>query len=143
MIAEKEEHIAELRNQLNTQFDIKTNKRESDNKQIMSSGIYATLVRKSKGKTLTNEELRCSRQLIHELLPDFYNTLTDKRYKLSTRDFYVCILLRIGFKSKEISSMLDISQPRVSQICTKILENVFGLHEGSTKELIALLQQEY
>jgi tetratricopeptide (TPR) repeat protein len=143
MIAEKEERIAELRNQLNTQFDIKTNKRESVNKQIMSSGIYATLVRKSKGKTLTNEELRCSRQLIHELLPDFYNTLTDKRYKLSTRDFYVCILLRIGFKSKEISNMLDISQPRVSQICTKILENVFGLHEGSTKELIALLQQEY
>ena len=68
-------------------------------------------------------------------MPDFTGLLLEQQYKLKENDFNVCMLLRLGVKSKEISMLLKISQARVSQICTKVLGTVFGESEGGAKEL--------
>ena len=62
-----------------------------------------------------------------------------KEYKLNERDFDVCILFRLGFRSKEVSNMLDVTQGRISQISSKILQELFHGNSGGASELIEKL----
>ena len=112
-------------------------------KSIKESDIYQLLLGKQYGQALSIGELRECRKLVIENLPEFNSLLLSKQYKLNAKDFNVCILFRLGFKSKEISNMLDITQGRVSQICTKVLKEIFGEDTGGASELIAKLHKLY
>ena len=92
---------------------------------------------------LTFTELRECRKLVLENLPEFNSLLLTKEYKINDKDFSVCILLRFGFKSKEVSNLLGLSQVRVSQICSKILREVFKKDEGGAAALIEMLHEYY
>jgi len=110
-------------------------------KNLQESDIYHVLQSKRYGQGLSVDELRACRKLIIENLPELNNLLLLKQYKLNSKDFNVCILFRLGFKSKEIGNMLKISPGRVSQICAKILHNVFGKDDGGAAELIEILHE--
>ena len=112
-------------------------------KSIKESDIYQLLLGKQYVHALSVDELRECRKLVIENLPEFNSLLLSKQYKLNAKDFNVCILFRLGFKSKEISNMLDITQGRVSQICTKVLKEIFGEDTGGASELIAMLHKLY
>ena len=112
-------------------------------KSIKESDIYRLLLEKQYVHALSVDELRECRKLVIENLPEFNSLLLSKQYKLNAKDFNVCILFRLGFKSKEISNMLDITQGRVSQICTKVLKEIFGKDTGGASELIAMLHKLY
>ena len=112
-------------------------------KSIKESDIYQLLLGKQYVHALSVDELRECRKLVIENLPEFNSLLLSKQYKLNAKDFNVCILFRLGFKSKEISNMLDITQGRVSQICTKVLKEIFGEDTGGASELIAKLHKLY
>ena len=141
MLAEKEKLLEEQTTQLQEQRK-KALKASSDiDTQIRESDIYQTLLLKQHGKQLTIQELRDCQRLVLECLPEFNNMLLSKEYKINVKDFQVCMLLRLGFKSKEISNLLNISQGRVSQICTKVLHEVFGKAEGGAAELIEILHK--
>ena len=141
MLAEKEKLLEEQATQLQEQRK-KALKASSDiDAQIRESDIYQTLLLKQHGKQLTIQELRDCQRLVLECLPEFNNMLLSKEYKINVKDFQVCMLLRLGFKSKEISNLLNISQGRVSQICTKVLHEVFGKAEGGAAELIEILHK--
>ena len=90
-------------------------------------------------RKLTKDELRECRKLVLENLPRLNNFLLSKEYKLSDKDFNVCILFRLGFKSKEVSNMLDVTQGRISQISSKILQELFHENTGGASELIEKL----
>ena len=112
--------------------------------QIHQSAVYQDLkLREKTCKALTKEQLRKIRLLVIEKLPDFNGKLLEKQYRLNDTDFNVCLLLRLGIKSKEISVLLKISQPRVSQICTKVLATVFNKPNGGVNDLIELLCNYY
>ena len=108
---------------------------------IKDSEIYQILLKKQFVQKLTIQELRECRKLVLENLPEFNSLLISKQYKLNEKDFDVCVLLRLGFKSKEVSNMLDISQGRVSQICTKLLRDIFKKEKGGATELIEILHE--
>ena len=112
-------------------------------KHIKESAIYQTLQKKQFGQKMTVQELRDCRKLVLEFLPEFNNLLTSKQYKISVKDFNVCILFRLGFKSKEVSNMLDVTQGRVSQISSKLLRDVFKKEKGGVAELIDILHELY
>ena len=76
-------------------------------KQLQDTDIYKKLeASRQNGTKLTIEELRESRKLVLENLPDFSSMLMSKEYKMSQKDFDLCVLFRLGFKSKEVSNML-------------------------------------
>ena len=135
LVQQKEEMLAFRNKQLMDYYAIDNN--------IKNSAIYKTLMEKQYGKALSDSELRECRKMVIENLPVFNSMLISKQYKLNAKDFNVCILFRLGFKSKEISNMLDITQGRVSQICTKILREIFGKDSGGAAELIELLHKIY
>lgn len=143
LLAKKEELLARQREELQNHRSKQLLENYDIDRNIKRSIIYKTLLEKQHGKVLSDDELRECRKIVIENLPVFNSLLLSKQYKLNTRDFNVCILLRLGFKSKEISNMLDISQGRVSQICTKVLHEIFGKESGGAAELIALVHELY
>ena len=110
---------------------------------IKESNIYQILLEKQYDSKLTFTELRECRKLVLENLPEFNSLMLTKEYKISVKDFNVCMLLRFGFKSKEVSNLLGLSQVRVSQICSKVLREVFKKDEGGATSLIEILHEYY
>ena len=111
-------------------------------KRILESDICNKIL-KNTCKKLTVEELRECRKFVLENLPEFNNLLLSKQYKINNNDFNVCVLFRLGIKSKEVSNMLGLSQGRISQICTKLLLSIFKIDKGGATELIEKLNELY
>ena len=143
LIAKKEELLEEQNAKLQEQRKKSLQDHAASDKHIKTSDIYQVLLKKQFGQKLTVQELRDCRKLVLEALPEFNNLLLSKQYKISVRDFDVCMLFRLGFRSKEISNMLDITQGRVSQICSKLLRDVFKKDHGGMSELIEILHDLY
>ena len=72
-------------------------------KRIIESDICNKIL-KNTCKKLTVEELRECRKFVLENLPEFNNLLLSKQYKINNNDFNVCVLFRLGIKSKEVSN---------------------------------------
>lgn len=143
LIAKKESLLKEQSLKLQEQQKKSLQDHAAKDKHIKESDIYQILQKKQFGQKLTVQELRDCRKLVLEALPEFNNLLTSKQYKISVKDFNVCILFRLGFKSKEVSNMLAITQGRVSQICSKLLHDVFKKDKGGVAELIEILHELY
>ena len=111
-------------------------------KRILESDICNKIL-KNTCKKLTVEELRECRKFVLENLPEFNNLLLSKQYKINNNDFNVCVLFRLGIKSKEVSNLLGLSQGRISQICTKLLLGIFKKDKGGATELIEKLNELY
>ena len=143
LIAKKESLLEEQSLKLQEQQKKSLQDHAAKDKHIKESDIFQTLQKKQFGQKLTVQELRDCRKLVLEFLPEFNNLLTSKHYKISVKDFDVCILFRLGFKSKEVSNMLDVTQGRVSQICSKLLRDVFKKDKGGVAELTDILHELY
>lgn len=143
LIAIKEKLLEEQNEKLQEQRKKSLQDHAATDKHIKESDIYQCLQKKQFGQKLTVQELRDCRKLVLEALPEFNNQLLSKQYKISVKDFNVCMLFRLGFRSKEISNMLDITQGRVSQICSKLLRDVFKKDQGGAVELIEILCELY
>ena len=143
LIAKKEELLEAQSIKLQEQQKKSLQDHAAKDKHIKESAIYQCLQKKQYGQKLTVQELRDCRKLVLEALPEFNNLLISKQYKISVKDFNVCMLFRLGFRSKEVSNMLDITQGRVSQICSKLLHDVFKKDRGGVAELTDILHELY
>ena len=140
-ISEKQTTIETLKNKLNEYQEKRSSDYEQQESTIKESEVYSKLLEKQNKSKLNQKELKECRRLVLENLPEFENLLLSGQYHLRELDFNVCMLLRFGFKSKEISILLGISQPRVSQICVKVLRVVFEKESGGATDLTHLLYQ--
>ena len=143
LIAVKEKQIEEQRMRFEELRKDSLKDHAAIDSHIKESNIYQILLEKQYDSKLTITELRECRKLVLENLPEFNSLLLTKEYKISVKDFNVCILLRFGFKSKEVSNLLGLSQVRVSQICSKVLREVFKKDEGGATALIEILHDYY
>ena len=136
IIEEKENEIASLKKEILTGNQKMLKDRAEVDERIIQTDIYRLLLRKSKkGVLLDNDELRACRMLIIENLPELNNLLSSKKSSLNKKEFDLCILFRLGFHSKEISNMLNVSSARVSQMCASVLQKIFNKKEGGAKIL--------
>ena len=143
LIAVKEKQIEEQRMRFEELRKDSLKDHATIDSHIKESSIYQILLEKQYDSKLTITELRECRKLVLENLPEFNSLLLTKEHKISVKDFNVCILLRLGFKSKEVSNLLGLSQVRVSQICSKVLREVFKKEEGGATALIEILHEYY
>ena len=141
LIAEKERQFKEQIAEIQEQRRKVLQDHSAIEKYVTSSDIYQQLQKKQYSNKLTMEELRECRKLMIENYPELNTLLLSKQYKLNEKDFDVCILFRLGFKSKEVSNMLDVTQGRISQICTKVLKIVFEKDKGGAAELLENLHE--
>lgn len=143
-VEEKEQEIEHLKSQLSQDQQKTLQSHAEKEEQIKHSKIFQSLLKKSKrGLPLCNDELRTCRIMVIDCLPELNNLLLSKQNYLNNKEFDLCVLFRLGFQSKEISNMLNVSPARISQMSTSVLNKLFRLNEGGAKELIAKLSELY
>jgi len=143
LIAEKEHLLDQLQAKVKVYQKNNWHEHSTIEHKIKESNEYKNVVNRKRERELTAEELRGCRRLIIDNLPQFSNFLIARQHLLNKTDLNVCVLFRLGFKSKEISNMLGISQARVSQISTKMMKILFDESQGGASELASLLQEMY
>jgi len=143
LIIEKENTIAR---QLTTQKEIledNTHIRRVANRSLRMTDIYCLFETMSiKGKLPTNADWEKLEETIFTLYPGFMQFLMKYRHLLNDKEFKTCLLIRINFKPKAVSSMLDVSPSYISIMRIEMLKKLFN-EQGKAKEFDALIQDIY
>ena len=110
-------------------------------KNLKSSPNYINIERKVlRGEVMTDEDWQKIRILVIEYLPGFNDFLLSNTYQLNETKYNICILLRLHFKSVDISKILGIRPASVSEACSSIMKKIFH-EDGSAKELTLKLNE--
>ena len=139
-IAEKEDRIQQLEKKLGRYGKLVyfgTAKTESD--LTASSGYKTIRDVAARGERLDDSEWIIVRDVIEEYLPGFHDFITSS-YSIGTTEYKICLLLRLHLNSGEAARMLGVSAPYISNVCSEVLEKLFG-KLGSSKELAKELQK--
>ena len=93
-----------------------------------------------KGQKPAEEEWQQIEAQVLELYPQFRVFVTDHSCLLNDKEYKTCILVRAGFKPKNISNMLHVSPSYVSNIRTEMLQKLFG-KTGTPKAFDELIRE--
>ncbi|MBR0317795.1 MAG: hypothetical protein IJQ86_00745, partial [Spirochaetia bacterium] len=141
LIAQKEKQMEQLKKKMQKYSKLIYFDKADVERHLKASTTYQELEKKAvRGETPTEEDWRNIRMLVIEYLPGFNDFLTSHAHRLTENKYNICILLRLHFKSVDISKILGIKPPSVSDACSTIMRNVFQ-KEGSAKELTATLSE--
>lgn len=141
LIAQKEKQMEHLKKKMQKYSKLIYFDKADVERHLKASTTYQELEKKAvRGETPTEEDWRDIRMLVIEYLPGFNDFLTSHAHRLTENKYNICILLRLHFKSVDISKILGIKPPSVSDACSTIMRNVFQ-KEGSAKELTATLSE--
>lgn len=86
-----------------------------------------------KGNEPTTEEWKEIENQVFSLYPSFSQLMVDFGSLLNDKEHKTCVLIRIGFKPKIISNMLNVGPSYISNIRADMLKKIFG-QEGSPKD---------
>ena len=101
-----------------------------------NSPTYNELQKKAVvGKKLTDEDLSQLYRMVREILPGFYQFITNKRYSLNESEFNTCVLFRLHVKALGASLLLDKSPAAITKISKSAMMKLFK-SEGKSRELI-------
>lgn len=88
---------------------------------------------------VTNDDWKAVEQIFDQCLPHFYSIFHNAHYTISREDYYLCMLIRMGFKPKEISNLTGYSSQTVTYIRSRLMQRVFNI-EGGAKEFDEMLK---
>ena len=77
--------------------------------------------------------------LIKETLPNFYNYIISERYKITRREYKICLLFRLHVRTKEVSGLLGIAQTQISRSSRDAFLKLFTI-SGTGKDLMKHLE---
>ena len=126
IIAEKEKAIDEQRNLLRA--------------LPANSLIYKRLT--IQGVEPTIDEWKQIEEMTFELFPQFQSFLNRNEHLLNDKERKTCILIRAGFKPKNISNMLGVGPSYISNIRSEMLQKLFG-KDDSPKTFDRLIKEMY
>jgi len=101
-----------------------------------NSPTYNELQKKAVvGKKLTDEDFSQLYRMVREILPGFYQFITNKSYSLNEAEFNTCVLFRLHVKALGASLLLDKSPAAITKISKSAMMKLF-ISEGKSRELI-------
>lgn len=110
--------------------------------RLFSSNIVKVLHNKaSRAKELpTEEEWEQFSILINNTIPSFYTKMNGGHAELSTKEYYICMLVRANFSPFEICNLLEVSSSNLSMMRVRLMKKVFGI-SGKAKEFDKKVRQ--
>ena len=134
LITENEKRIKQLEKKLGKYGKLIFLGAERMENDLKKSPNYQSLqVFAYKGQKLSESHWDIVNNLINEYYPGFYDFIVSNM-AIDSREYKICLLLRLHFKASEIANMLAVTPPYISKTCTEILESLYG-KQGSSKEL--------
>jgi hypothetical protein len=73
------------------------------------------------------------REMMNREIPRFFSILNSGTKPLKTHEYNLCILIRLGFKSKDYYSIMDIKPNYSAGIRKSLLKRIFG-EEGTAED---------
>ena len=80
----------------------------------------------------TKDDWHELRMMVNAEIPQFYSTL-NSRHTLRPDEYDLCLLVRLGLKTLEMSNLMGCSQQNISAMRRRMMLKVTG-HKGSPKE---------
>ena len=109
--------------------------------KLEEENAYQNLKKKAaKAKTVSDEEWQEIIAMVIKIQPNYYRFISSNKYKLNDKEFKTCLLIRLLFIPKEISSLLGLSQPSITKIRNNLMKKLFG-QDGNSKELDKKLKE--
>lgn len=139
LIEEKENEVNRLHLSMKQFVHNKNQSAEQVEQRLQNSDIYKSLCRKADiGKPFSEAEWHELNRLVMEVIPEFYQFISNKRYALNVNEFRTCILFRIHIKAGGISNVLDVTPSYVTKMSKQLLVKLFE-SDGTSKDLIEKL----
>ncbi|MBP3512592.1 MAG: hypothetical protein J6K19_11195 [Prevotella sp.] len=113
---------------------IKKQERASKLKIILQdTPIYQTLQKRIKtGKTVSTDEWNILDNTVNGMIENFHERIYEY-YDISIRDYRICLLIRLGFSTSEMSNLLNYSHSAISKARQRLQEKFFN-DDGSGKD---------
>ena len=136
LVKEKNEKIELLEDKI-TQYASLSKHFEPDTleERLHSSSIYALFHSKLSNPTLPPSEQHWQElyDMINRELPRFFSILNSGKKPLSQDEYRLCILIRLGFRSKDCFVLMNIKPNRIANLRKSLLGKVFN-QEGSSDD---------
>lgn len=143
LISEKEQIIREQETIMKSLLRHDSNSQSLADRKLIDTDIYKRFEQLStKGQQPTQEEWEQIEQQVFICYPGFKDLLYKHESAINDKEYKTCLLIRIGIKPTNISSMLGVASSYITELRTKMLQKLFGM-SGSSKSFDKLLKTIY
>ena len=143
LISEKEQIIREQETIVKALLQRNTDSQSIADGQLKTTVIYGKFEQLAVvGQKPTNTEWEQMKEQIFKCYPGFKDFISKHEHRLNEKEFKTCLLIRIGFKPKMVSHMLEVDPSYISNIRSEMLQKLFNL-SGNSKSFDKMLKEIY
>ena len=143
LISEKEQIIREQETIVKALLQRNTDSQSLADRQLKTTEIYGRFEQLSiVGQKPANTEWEQMKEKTFKCYPGFKDFMSKHEHHLNEKEFKTCLLIRIGFKPKMVSHMLEVDPSYISNIRSEMLQKLFNL-SGNSKSFDKMLKEIY
>ena len=143
LISEKEQIIREQETIVKALLQRNTDSQSLADRQLKKTVIYGKFEHLSViGQKPANAEWEQMKEQIFKCYPGFKDFISKHEHHLNEKEFKTCLLIRVGFKPKMVSHMLEVDPSYISNIRSEMLQKLFNL-SGNSKSFDKMLMEIY
>ena len=143
LISEKEQIIREQETIVKALLQHNFNSQSLADRQLKTMAIYGIFEQLSViGQKPTNAEWEQMKEQIFKCYPGFKDLISRHEHQLNDKEYKTCLLIRIGFKPKTVSHMLEVDPSYISNIRAEMSQKLFNL-PGNSKSFDKMIKEVY
>ena len=143
LISEKEQIIREQETIVKALLQRNTDSQSLADRQLKTTEIYGRFEQLSiVGQKPANAEWEQMKEQIFKCYPGFKDFISKHEHHLNEKEFKTCLLIRVGFKPKMVSHMIEVDPSYISNIRSEMLQKLFNL-SGNSKSFDKMLKEIY
>ena len=143
LISEKEQIIHEQETIMKSLLHQDTQSQSLADRRLKTTVIYGKFEQLSViGQKPTNAEWEKMEEQIFNYYPGFKDLLSIHKHQLNDKEYKTCLLIRIGFKPKIVSHILEVDPSYITNIRSEMVYKLFNL-SGNSKAFDKMLKEIY
>ena len=143
LISEKEQIIREQETIMKALLQRDTRSQSMADRRFKATDIYEKFEQLSiVGQKPTNVEWEQMKEQLFKYYPEFKDFMSKHERQLNDKEFKTCLLIRMDFKPKMVSHMLEVGPSYISNIRAEMLQKLFNL-SGNSKAFDKMLKEIY
>ena len=143
LISEKEQIIREQETIMKALLQRDARSQSVADRRFKATVIYEKFEQLSiVGQKPTNVEWEQMKEQLFKYYPEFKDFMSKHERQLNDKEYKTCLLIRMDFKPKMVSHMLEVGPSYISNIRAEMLQKLFNL-SGNSKAFDKMLKEIY
>ena len=141
MVIECKFQILDLQNKIDGFYGMRN--KEKQYCELVNSQISKRLheILKYGIPNVSFEEWNALRFLFDETIPTFCTSLINKVPSIRDEELRLCMLIRLGFRPKEMSVLLGVPMQNITNMRARLMQKYIGRANASAKDFDKILQE--